>query len=360
MMERLVATSKTLVRQTSFRVVKVDTHPADGYRIPHFFPHIRNRKDKKLEQRIQKTSRKSELALVDTVFEETEHIGLELGLKDKAVTLLRVGGYNVGETPKNEDLEPKHLKVKIDDGKNRVVFRMAYEIGNIDGEEREWNKVVLRLEQAVLGGRKVDLTPEMEREGFTFLSKDMKNILASASTDSVRPAVVRQETPDASCFIDGHHGSAGKHELGCSCREERQESLAIIHKEGGVSCLMPGTGNGNGSEAQDMQIMIRNGSARRGRPTKDFFEFYRGMGKEEDRRGDTLEIATVIMEHLFRFRELDHIKVLTDSNRKRETWEKHKAGRTITQQQLTSARRDIPDYASKVAGLKYVSAPTMV
>lgn len=337
-------------QRNEVRLVRTSSLAGDPstYRLARLFPRLR-RPDRAWKDGPLMNSPKDSLkTLAHEIFDDAETMGLEMGRKNPAVKVFRVSGIDWAGEGEPTDLSPERVLMKIDDGKgNRVTFHMSYMKGYVDGEQRPWDRIVTRMESATLDGKRVKLTPEMKRDGFVFLSNDMPEILASQQGDQPRTVYTRQETPDAICFVDGHTGSVGRHDLGCTCREERRESLQIIHKEGGVNCLMPGTGNGNGSEAQDRQMMARSSAVRRGREDRDHRDVYRRMGKVSDGRDDALAISTLLMEHLFRMGEVNSITVLSDNPRKVNTWARE--GRTVAQQPLASAKRDHADYAAKSA-----------
>lgn len=302
--------------------------------------------------------RETMIGLLDSFLADTKSIGLDVGQRDPSIKLLAVAGVGLGNTREDPQLHPGYARLRINDGKgNTVQFRMTYEVQNTDDKERDWNKVVVRLEKARIGGKRVQLTPEMKREGFTFLSHNMPEILEHARNGQSALATIRQETPDAACFYDGHHASAGRHELGCLCKEERAKSLDIIHERGGISSLMPGTGNGNGSEAQDIQISVRNSAARRGSSIVPFQEVYPRMGRKGDARNNTLGISTLILEHLFQIRDIPNLTVLSDSKSKKETWNTF-GSHIVRGESLNVTPIDSPDSLFKRRRLGYSNTDT--
>ncbi len=297
-----------------------------------------------------------------TLFQQSaEKTGLEIGQHDPAVKLLRVTGIGFGDSRENPNMHPAEALMQINDGTgNSLRFRLINQGSFTDGEGRVWDgRVVAFVEQAKIHGQNIDLTHEMTHEGFVFLTKGMPDILQQVKNGDQPTATIRQETPDAVCFIDGHHTFIGRHDMGCYCKEEREASLAVIHATGGVSSLMPGTGNGNGRRAQDMQIAARYSLAENDSSLEllpSYPEVYNRMGKKGDDRNRTLKISTLLLEHLFQIKNVPNITTLTESKAKQNVWNEFGAQHMVTGQSLHVTPVDHPDSRYKQQVLGYSRA----
>lgn len=364
MIERKFTSS--IFRQTDvdeFRLKRVNGMPESNYRIPTLFPHLRSplRRLRNHEGKLLVAPKAEEETVLSNIFTQADEMGIELGRKDPAVKILRVSAMAYPITSEKRTLIPDGLQMRINDGQgNDVTFHLTYQMDDADGEGRDWHKIVTRIEKATIDGKPIALTHEMHADGITFKSHNMQEILASSKTEDPLSAYVRQETPCNACFIDGHKSSGGTHELGCTCRDERMESLKIINEKGGVSCLMPGTGNGNGSKPEDRQRTVRSSAYKMGLPVVSYHPIYESMGLKPDNRGDALAISTFIMEHLFRFGGINNITTLTDNPAKRDIWNKYKEGRTITTLPLESSKRDHTDFAHKQEAHGYIASPAPI
>lgn len=289
--------------------------------------------------------------------EDAGKVGLEVGKHDPAVKILRVKGVGFGESAKNPEMHPGSALMQINDGSgNAVRFRLAVEPQILDGQDREWDRIIARIEYAVIGGKEIPLTHEMTHGGFIFLTHGMQDALQQVKDGQQPTITIRQETPDAACFTDGHHASAGRKDLGCYCKEEREASLAIIHQRGGINSLMPGTGNGNGSEAQDIQLAVNASRARRGMDTLAYPEMYNRMGMEGDKRNSTLNISTLLLEHLFQVKNIPNITTLTESRTKQNVWHEFGGVHTVMGESLNVTPIDHPDSKYKQQAFGYTRA----
>lgn len=315
--------------------------------------------DSNFRRRANTRIARKEMEKALTMFhQDAQESGLEIGQHDPAVKLLRLTSVGFGPSAKEPDVHPGQALMRIDDGQGNVVqFRMVNQPHFVDGQEREWNRVVARIEYAKIHGKKVYLTHEMTRNGFVFLSHGMPELLDEVKKGKQPAVTIRQETPDAICFVDGHHTFAGRHDLGCYCKEEREASLATIHDRWGINSLMPGTGNGNGSEAQDIQTAVRYSAARRGvEIMPPYPEVYNRMDLKGDDRNAMLKISTLLLEHLFQLKNVPNITTLTESRTKQNIWHTFGAIHTVQGESLNVTPADHPDSRYKQQAYGYTRA----
>lgn len=295
----------------------------------------------------------------NTFLQHAETAHLDVGQRGPSpVKMLRIITIGYGEDRKNPESTPAEAIMSIDDDRgNSVQFALNIQPGHIDGEDRLWDsRVVTRLQSATINGEHITLTDDLKKDGLIFLTNGMGEILQKVKEGKQPIMTTRQETNDHVCFPNGHHGSAGKRELACYCDEERKMSLTIIHDRGGINCLIPDPGNGNGGQKQDRQLSANTSRLLIGKDARPFQEVYRRQGLGGDNRNTTLRVATFIMEHLFQVKDVPNITTLTESRIKQNIWHSFGATHTVQGESLNVTPPDHPDSRYKQQAYGYTRA----